>query len=433
MAARSLTETRRRQHEREQRRERRRASRAQARDRARRAAVALAVLVPLALIPVFVSNPIGYVPVVAYVLLVALSAAYIAVVRACLRYEEATAAGACVRGEAMRFSVRFKNKGPLPLLRVEPAVFVTNAFHEEVDLEVSSLSLAPFEEHEFTFEVRFDHIGTYEAGVRSVEVRDLVGLFSAVFDNESRHAVEVLPRVFDVSALGFDHELLKERPEARTPMAMEGGDYTGVRGYVMGDPMKSIHWKLSARGEDYYTKLFETPGAPGIEVVLDFRCPDYGSEDMMCVYDSVVECGLSVGAYAQRHGMDFSLAYVDKAGRDHLVSSRNSRTTRAGFLSSLPMVSPRHGARALRLYGKEAGSRASQPNLVLCTSFIDGETARAVLSARRRGCNPSLVAVVPPSMSPQERASYLKPLRQLDAAGVSSMAISSADQVGGVA
>lgn len=415
---------------------RKRAETAGARKARRRVAakVALCVLVAvlLGVLPVFLNDPIGYVPIVAYLLLLAFCAVYINVCRRCLVFEDLSTVGSVVRGQEARFAIKLRNKGPLPLVHVAPSLVVRNDAGGNETTERFVVALGPFETYDVEFDTRFMHIGTYMVGIPTVQLADMLGLFTATRQTGALCHVEVLPRVFDVTALAFDHELLKEVPEARSPMALDGSDYTGVRDYANGDPMKSIHWKLSARGTIYYTKLFETLGKPGIEAVLDFHSPAYEAEDLLYITDAIVESGLSIGAYARKNSMDFDLVFRNKAGRDERIGGLASGRSRAKFLQAIPPLSTdERDLAALDLYRRETTTRLGQPNMVMVTACFDEPVLTALLMAKRHRRNPSLIAIVPPSLSEAEVAERTRILRRLDSAKVSYLVISAADEVGG--
>ncbi len=430
--AKSLTEKRARQRERARRREQRRERFAAHRGTVVKTVVCIVAFAVLVVPAIFVNNAIGYVPALTFLFALAVSGLYLRVSRRCLRVDEPTLQGSCIRGEEVSFSIRMHNRSPLPLNRKEPELYVSDLIGGEDQVTRDRLSLAPFETYDFNFAVRFDHIGSYSAGLKEVVVYDLVGLFSATLPNKSRHAIEVAPRVHEVGELRFDRELLKERSDSITPLSMDGSDYTGVRDYVLGDPMKSIHWKLSARGDVYYTKIFETLGTPGVEALLDFHSPSYEPADMMSVFDAVVEGGLSVGAYARAQGMDFDLVYRDKRFHDVRLGAQ-SISSRMSFIGTLPRITSTDRDREmLDILRRESNSAYAQRNIVVCTSSINEELVNALAAAKRRQRNPMLIAVVPPSMDSAERKEFLAPLRRLDALKISYLPVCAADEIGGV-
>ncbi len=390
------------------------------------------VLACLAVWAVYINNLVGYLPAVACAALALVSGAYLLAARFSLAVESPGEAASCLRGRSVPLGVRLVNRGPLPLLGVEVAFFTTDLFGTEDVLSVQRVALAPFETHDFDFDVRFDHIGTYEAGLAYVDVRDLLGVFTARASGGARCRVEVQPRIFDVSDLHLEHDNFKERPDARRPFSTDGTDYTGVRGYELGDPMKRIHWKLAAHTEEYRTKIFETLGEPGVDVVLDFNSPAYDSEGLMSVFDSVVESALSVGAQAVACGMDCELVYRDRHGIDLRVGV-NSGMTRGGFLASLPLVAAGGDGRELAdLLHRECLSPEAQRNIVVCTASVDDVLVRELVNVKKARRNPMLIAVVPPALGTSERSALLaRPLSALDAAGIRHMTVCAADDLEG--
>lgn len=395
-----------------------------------RALTAVGVFGLLCVPAVFVNNLVGWLPPLAYLLLVALSGAYVLAARASLAVEAAGSAVSCLRGCSVPLAVVLRNRGPLPLVGVRPAFFVTDLFGARETVGTAGLSLAPFETYEAAFDLRFDHLGTYQAGVAQVELRDLVGLFCLRVQVEGARTVEVEPRVYDVSELHLDRRHLKEQPEARTAFSNDGSDYTGVRPYELGDPMKRVHWKLSARTDEYRTRLFETVGEPGVSVVLDFTSPAYAPAQLMDVFDAVVESGLSVGALARGAGMDFDLVYLDRQGELRRVGSQAGWTRRA-LMDTLPLVRPTDDdADLVRLLQAHMAAPDAHRTLVVCSAHADDELVRELAEVKRRRFNPMLVWVAPPGLEPDERAEKARRLRALDALQVAHIAVSSAADLG---
>ena len=382
----------------------------------------------LAFPALFVNTIIGYVPALAFVLFLMVSLVYVLIQRRSLDFEESSNISDCIRGQEAEIAVLFNNRSFIPFLRIEAVFYVSDLFGGDDMLASESVSLAPFETYRFSFGVRFDHIGTYSAGLRKVIVRDLIGLFSFELKNDKKQTIQVAPRVFDISDLKFNHEILTENPNAFAPISDEGSDYMGVREYAIGDPMKTIHWKLSARNEIYYTKIYEVHGRPGIGVVLDFHSPEYNAEDMMSIFDAIVESGLSMGSYALRNNMDFSLMYVNRAGIQQRVYAHNPSFDRLGLVMDMPSISSKdYVGLALQMLGRQSRSPFSESNLAVCSSSIDDELVNALIDVRNRRRNPVLVAVVPPSFNAEQRRNFARPLKRLEAANISYTIISSAD------
>ena len=390
--------------------------------------VALAVCV---LPPIFVNNIVGYLPLIALVLMLIVSFAYLQIIKRGFSFSEDSLAPTCERGSDIDFVLLFKNATPLPLMRLDAYIYISDLFDNMDTVTPVSMTLMPREDHEFRFEATFDHIGTYAAGVQKIVVNDLLGLFSYTIVNDKRHRVDVLPRLFDTDKVTLSSEVSSESQKPKQALTVDDMDYAGVREYVWGDPIKTIHWKLSAqnpRGE-YLTRLFETFNNPGIAIILDTSSPEYDAESLMCVFDGIVESALSVNQFAVSRGIDSVLEFMDKYGGASKLRLLNAKNF-SDLTDILPRIKPGDGHEAIELLRKEGNQINGQDNIAFCTSQVNEEVISLLVSLKMRKRNPVLLLTVPPALDEQEVKDFTKPLRRLDEAGIPRLVITSAADLG---
>ena len=392
--------------------------------------VFLAVL--LSVLPVlFVNNAVAWIPSLAVVLLLLLDAVYLAVVGRSLEFDEGNLGSTCVRGSSAGLTVRFSNKSLLPLPRLEVTLYITDLFGGYASERVATTVLLPKETRDFAFDARFRHLGTYYAGVSRVVIHDLIGLWSRTVENGRRHRVDVSPRLFDMARMELSEESLRESLKRFKPVVDDNMDYTGVRDYAYGDPMKSVHWKLSSRmpGYELYTRIFEVYGNPGLDTIVDPFAPDYDEEDLMSIFDGLVESSLSLNEYARSSGMDIQLSYLGKdrepcsthsikAGLDSVVSGM----MKVGRASEDP--SPRD---PIDLLLQEGRSNHGMKNMALATSRLDQDIVSALVELKLRRRNPILMLVVPKSLEGDARKEFLKPLRRLESSQIPCYVVESSE------
>ena len=387
---------------------------------AAKAAAAVLVLVVCALPPVFINNAVGYLPLAAYVLAVLISFAYLQVLKRSLVFSEESLVPSCERGTLVDFVLNFENTSPLPFVRLEPYIYISDLFGDADTVTPVAMPLMPFEKRDFSFQARFDHIGTYSAGIQKIVVSDLLGLFTHTIDNPVRHRVEVLPRVADIEDLPLTSTATAESQKPLQTLVTDDLDYAGVREYTWGDPIKTIHWKLSSRLDagDYLTRLFESFNNPGINIIVDTTAPAYDAESLMFVYDGVVEGALSINQFAREAGLDSFISFYDKYGDEARVRIKNMREF-GNLTADLPRISAAAGDEALELLRREGNLIHGQDNVAFCTAHVDEGIVTALVELRLRKRNPLLLVVVPPSMESEVRQRFLRPLRRLDEAQVS--------------
>ena len=409
-------------------------AKASARFRKRLLTAACSFLVGVLLaIPIpFVNNPIGYVPLIAYLFALLLSWVYLRVLKSGLEFDQKGGGEGCLRGDALHFEFTVNNRSVLPAVSVGVFFFVSDLFGNERESVRRSVGLPPRSSKTFNFAVKFDHIGTYGVGIREIDVTDPFGIFHHVREFEDLQQVNVQPRIVKVVGLEISTEASKESNKAVITVIDDGMDYCGVREYRWGDPIKSIHWKLSSRipeGE-YFTRLYETSCNPGLALVIDCDSFEYASDELMDVYDGVVESALSVELWASKLAYETELLFVDRTGRRRRFEGPLSE--RYGeILERLPRINPGDGRAVLDILRFEASSIYAQDNIIVCTSHVTDELVGELLRVKAGRRYPVVIAVIPRTLDADVRKQVNARLSRLAAAGVGCIELSRAAELEG--
>ena len=380
----------------------------------------LALLLPMALI----AHPIAYVPFLSAVLMVGLSWLYLQLVRRALTVSVDEMCGSCERGATTTLAVGLDNRSPLPLSRVELEFFVTDLFGAYDEVRTLNCSVRGGEDVSLEFDVRFVHVGTYQAGISRVVVHDLLGLFSATIKEGERRQVTVRPRRM---SLGQAFELSAapdQSNKAIKPIAADDVDYANVREYRYGDQLKTVHWNLTARSATgtMFTRLYETYVNPSLCIVLDPVAPDAREgEDLMALMDGMVETAVAICQVSRLEGVDAEVRYVDKDGQPRLTRIANeadATTLVAGMLRITPQREAGPAATLADELVREAGLRShGSGNVVLVTSRPDPDALGSMVEVASSRRNAMVFLAVPRSLVGRERQKFAAPLHQLAACG----------------
>ena len=391
---------------------------------------AILAAVFLALIPaVYVGDEYGYIPILVVFFTLTVSFVYGLLLKHFVSYAEVSELENCIRGTNMEFTVRIKNKSFLILPKLTAFFYISDLFGEIDSVTSVSLTLAPFEEREFCFTINFAHIGTYSAGLKQLHVYGLLDLFCFTIRNESRYKIDVNPRVHPYLDMVVNEVALYENLQSSVVSAVPGMDYSGVREYVFGDPIKMIHWKLSAHSKTYMTKIMESYGTSGITVVLDLASPQYDSETLMNIFDGVVEAAVSVCYYAKECGMEYDLVYYDKDRQKKRYIPTEFNNT-MDLMVQLPQITTDTQAyNANRLVLDERNSLYAKNNLAVCSANITEELIETLLEAKKNKRNVILFYVIPADVYDKERADLMRPLRRLEAAKITYYVFSSVEEL----
>ncbi len=228
--------------------------------------------------------------------------------------------------------------------------------------------------------------------------------------------------------LANDSELETTRP-SKTVFS-DSVDYAYVREYVPGDPLKTIHWKLSARSENYLTRLFEESRSPGVAVVVDAYTKETRADKMMFMFDALVETAVSVCRCSQEMGLDTELHFTDKAGEQQMLTSWDDDAL-GEIVSQLPEITAdkRCFDNGLRLLNQQLNNQYGQNNLVAVTANLDAQVVSTMISAKMRQRNPLLFAIVPNDLEGRELDDWCATLRSLDEAGIVYRVLKASDDL----
>lgn len=390
--------------------------------------VYLAVLLLSAAPAVLVNTLLGYGPVILVLLCGILSFAWLCLLRNKLEFDVNTEVQSCVRGEDSQFQVYVKNAGRLPATGVNAVFFTSDPDGLDEQTTELRLTLSPREERSFGFSAKFPHIGNYRAGIRRMELSDIFGMFRAVRSEEKSYSVEVLPQVAQISSLPVTASVQTESARMSVQSLLNGSDYTGVREYAFGDPIKSIHWKLSAHAGGLMTKQMESYSNTGMSVVLNLQIPVSDGAVRMDEFDAVIEAGVAAGNYAAEQGMDYDLLFYRQDG-DVVRSVPSSFRALHGVVEEMRLSEPNREQDIVRLLRENCQGVYSQANLVVCSCVLTKELAEMLVRLKQGGRTPILFLILSRELDEKERQDRMAQLRRLEYANIACRVLASAKEL----
>lgn len=162
---------------------------------------------------------------------------------------EASGTLEAVEGQSVSVNLRLVNRGILPRYLVEVKLMPDAGI--EV-LEPSHLvfgELLPYRPSEATIKVRFRRRGLHLVGKAVLCAQDPLGLFVVARETQTAEQVLVYPRPkpLPVEPEGATERLRWDESNIRAPLpSLTGDEFWGVRPYQTGDPLRRIHWKITA-------------------------------------------------------------------------------------------------------------------------------------------------------------------------------------------
>jgi uncharacterized protein (DUF58 family) len=375
------------------------------------------VVVGLAAVPaVFLNSIFGYFTVLFVVLLLAASLGSLLLLRHGLSFDAATEDLICQRGNSVDVGLKLRNGSFISCPKAQAELFISDLFGDMDALKQIPFTLAGKETVDFGFGLDMSHIGIYSVGISSVEVYDLFGLFKYHMPLSGRFTAVVTPILHPVEELSIAEEVLTEASTDTRTTVVGGTDYTGVREYVPGDPMKQIHWKLSAHSRDYLTKLQESNRQQEYAVILDFATErQENREILMDLHDCLIETALSLVNALSERDVSYTLLYCDRGGSVVRTAQGGSEAF-PELIRTFSVITPEpepsypDAAQILRL---ERTAQNRSTNVIVVTSRTTEELIGELETDQRQQRSPELYRVVPAEWTSRQLETAAVPLRPL--------------------
>lgn len=280
----------------------------------------------------------------------------------------------------------------------------------------------PFANHKIEEEFICGLRGQYALGIVKVEVKDLFGFFTFSMNLTEQYyhkqlLLTVHPRVLLLSALPLPQLHLEGVLNKEFSSVEEPASIADLRLYRFADPLKKIHWKVSAKLQEIYVKNYETNAQPQIFVLME-TCPSSG--DVMTrfmIEDQIVECTTAIAHYVLSKSLPLNLV-IYQQNRQHLSGREPQDFERFyGFLSSIPFDSSFTISDVLEM---ESASLSHSGSLLLVIHHMTGSIFNHLCIMKQSSVHPILFLVQPPDLN---NIDSMKMLRELNEKGIPSFLI----------
>ena len=254
------------------------------------------------------------------------------------------------------------------------------------------------------------HTGMFETGIQEYIFYDLFGLFRArVRCKKEKAQFLVLPRPFDVEKLRFLSNDDGRSLQNRTTEDLSSPE--DVRAYRLGDSLKRVHWKLSARKRELIVRRFETPAPPDTLVLLDCSQPctaQESSDDRLTLRDALCETALSVVAMQLKTQSPVRMPLYGETSQEFHSSKTEDVPHLQEMLACQPFIGGIEFDRVLRM---ELRRMRQTGATVIITSQLNAAIVEGVKHIRQMGPNARVYLITRTPDSEHDRP-YVAQLQQ---------------------
>lgn len=202
-----------------------------------------------------------------------------------------------VKGDMINYTIEIINNNRL-LLYCPMNIYLS---HEKLlvnkEFESDFFVLFPRETKKFKIPIHCKYRGNYNIGVSTIVIMDYFGLIKIKYKNIKNIKVLVYPNIeilnyFPVKSIEyediqlFNHNIFGEKTNIHD-----------IRSYQKGDPLKLIHWKLSAKKGELLVKDFSSNNHKKVCILIDCKRLTKNEDENIIIEDLLIESVVAIIYY----------------------------------------------------------------------------------------------------------------------------------------
>lgn len=247
--------------------------------------------------------------------------------------------------------------------------------------------------------------GEYYIGVNSVDITDFFYLFRITYPIQSKLKVTVLPRIIPLKNLSLlpNGKDLKEI----SPYTVSDQERIDIetRPYKKGDSKKLIHWKVSAKKNELYTRKLVSDPKIDVTVIIDTTAVEGKEMKQVMVEDSILEAVLAITNFCKENRTKVTVFY-EKNGVSRIPVYNNADFP---VFYNLCKDMAFRGNISLDELIKTVHSRDMNHDFyIIITHFISNETYLTLLKLQEKGI---MMAILFITYEEAEDDTYIRGLR----------------------
>ena len=219
----------------------------------------------------------------------------------------------CVKNEALSGVLRVRNTGFLPIQRAVCALSCTNSLTGEIASRELSFSLPPLGKADIRFTFLSAHCGKLTVTASRLRTGDALGLFACETGFRAERSVWNFPLRFPISlSLQEQADAITDSDQySMTQPGFDPSETYAIREYIPGDPIRSIHWKLSQKADTLLTRELGLPVVRRLLLLLETTILGADKPIAPAQMDAAEEVFTAVSAALCAQGVPHTLGFRD--------------------------------------------------------------------------------------------------------------------------
>lgn len=327
-----------------------------------------------------------------------------------------------VKGELTPYAFTIANEDYITFRSVK-----VNFLHDKsiiINAEsIKEYCLLPNTSETMETKLRCNYRGEYYIGANTIEIMDFLYLFKITYPIMSKVKVTVLPRVITIGRLGIAPAQRDVKSSQYLVNSTKEAMDIETRQYQVGDSKKQIHWKVTAKRNEVFSRKYISNPKSEIVIIMDLSPVKEDDLTSIITEDQIIEGTLAIANYCKGNNTKVKVYYDQNGTQNVSIAGKIDFDL---FYQLCVGVHFRAELGADQLL-KESQNYQSNKFYIVVTHVLTRELYKTMLQLSEAG-NDLAVLLMRDKIGPEEEDI----LQHLKFAGISLKQVTRDDQIGEV-
>jgi len=178
---------------------------------------------------------------------------------------------------------------------------------------IKEYCLLPNASEKMETKIRCNYRGEYFIGANAIEIMDFLYLFKITYPITSKLKVTVLPRVVTIGRLGIAPAQKDAKYFPYLFNSVKDAMDIETRKYQAGDSIKQIHWKVTAKKNQLFSRKYSSNPKSETLIIMDLQPIKEDELTNIIIEDQVIESTLAITNYCMDNNTQVKI-YYDQDG-----------------------------------------------------------------------------------------------------------------------
>ncbi|HAE52939.1 MAG TPA: hypothetical protein DCG30_06775 [Ruminococcus sp.] len=218
-----------------------------------------------------------------------------------------------MKNQEFPVKLNIENESIFPIGKAEAVVEYYNVFNNQIHSFRLLLPIQAKNDQSVSFRISSKFCGIVKIRCAYINIFDPLRLFKFKVGKNTGTEIAVVPEGHDISGTVSYTDRINE--ESNKFSDIQSGDDPSevfdLRGYIAGDKLNRIHWKLSSKKDEFIVKEYSMPVDVPSVIFLNLRCYE-DSEYTLPVFDTLMETFISISKFMLENERIHNVIYFNE-------------------------------------------------------------------------------------------------------------------------